>query len=181
MTNFFLNLFNMQSNIIKIFLLTILLIFNVFSCGKEYTPAVPTVTINYELSISNELANLGVGMYVTITRLDSSTNFSVINYHNSKYPNKIISQRTYGNGIIIYRKDFYDYQVFDLTCTYRSYEDYCQLKVDKTNNIIFVCPCCKSEFIVTADGMPTNTSKAYKPLMQYNVRINNNMLIITNQ
>ncbi|MGC8803876.1 MAG: hypothetical protein ACP5PS_08940 [Bacteroidales bacterium] len=155
--------------------------FLLFSCKSDDSAIVPAVTINYELSLTNELANLGVGMFVTVTASPKNKDFSVVDYHNVKFSAKTIAQKTYGNGIIIYRKDFYDYQAFDLTCTYRSFEDYCQLKVDSKNNYIFVCPCCGSEFIVTADGMPTNTSKAYKPLMQYATRIEGNLLIITNE
>ncbi|HOK97971.1 MAG TPA: hypothetical protein PLD12_02435 [Bacteroidales bacterium] len=167
-------------NIKKIVILSIFITI-LFSCKSDDSAIVPGVIIDYELNLTSELANLGVGMYVTITKSPKNKEFSVIDYHNPKFSTKTIAQRTNGNGIIIYRKDFYDYQVFDLTCTYRSFEDYCQLKVDSKNNYIFVCPCCGSEFIVTADGMPTNTSKAYKPLMQYVARIEGNMLIISNE
>jgi len=170
----------LYSNIKKIITYTILFIV-LFSCKSDESAIVPAVTINYELSLTGELAYLGVGMYVTVTASDKNKNYSIVDYHNPKFASKTIAQKTYGNGIIIYRKDFYDYQVFDLTCTYRAFDDYCQLKVDSQNNIIFVCPCCGSKFIVTTDGMPTNTSKAYKPLMQYAARIEGNTLIITNE
>ncbi|MCX7985728.1 MAG: hypothetical protein N2662_02170 [Bacteroidales bacterium] len=169
-----------QPNIIKNFIILLITV-TLSSCKSDESTIVPVVTVEYELSLTNELAYLGVGMYVTVTKSPKNENFSIVDYHNSKFANKTIAQKTYGNGIIIYRKDFYDYQVFDLTCTYRSFEDYCQLKIDSENNYIFVCPCCNSEFIVTADGMPTNTSKAFKPLMQYFARVDGTTLVISNE
>lgn len=168
------------SNINNFFLIMLLTVIFSLSCKHDEDLVVPYVNVTYKLNITNELAYLGVGTYITITRNPNNEEFSIINYHNSKFQNITIAQKSYGNGIIIYRKDFYEYQAFDLTCTYKAFEEYCQLKPDKLNNIIFICPCCSSEFIVTSDGVPVRESKAFKPLMQYNTRIEGNFLLITN-
>mgnify|MGYP000991119727 CR=1 FL=1 len=167
-------------NIIKIFLITILLS-NSFSCNKDETLVVPEVRVEYELSLTNELANLGVGMALTVTRDTNNTNFSIVDYNNVKYGKKSIAQKTYGNGILIYRSDFNVYHAYDLTCTYNAFTDYCQTKIDSKNNLMLVCPCCGSGFLIVTGCMPTNKSKAYKPLKEYSTRINGNFLKITNQ
>jgi Rieske Fe-S protein len=168
-------------NIIKKIASATFLIICCFACENDNSSNFPYVTVNYQLNIATDLYNIGVGEYVTITAAKNNAEYSVINYYNSKIQNKYIAQKTYGNGIILYRKDFYEYQAFDMTCTYRPSEEYCQLKVDKDNNYIFVCPCCSSQFVITSDGVTVKGSKALMPLAQYNTRIDNNVLIISNE
>lgn len=169
--NFFL------SNIIKFCIIT-LIIFITSDCKKEVNNYVPDVPINYELNLTSELADLGVNQLVTITRDPMATDYSIVDYHNSKYQKYSILNRTYGNGIILFRSSYYEYKAFDLTCTYRAFEDHCALTVEG-REYLPICPCCKSVFILTADGLPSKGSNASIPLMRYNVSSDGLKLIIT--
>ena len=136
----------------------------------------PDVPVYYELSLISELANLGVTGFVTIKADSTNTYNSIVDYHNKKLPNfTLFNQRTYGNGIIIYRKDVSVYQAFDITCSYRGLEDHCSLNL-KAGDLIATCLCCKSEFLLSADGYPTTKSTATRPLWMYNCTIMGNGL-----
>jgi nitrite reductase/ring-hydroxylating ferredoxin subunit len=164
-------------NLIKIFLITLFL--NTYiSCDTNTTPIVPEVPVYIELSLTADLAYLGTGMVVAVYPDSINENYTIIDYHNPKFPKKRITYKTYGNGVLIYQRDKDDYQAFDATCTYRAYDDYCKLSID-SDRWKGVCPCCGSEFVFISEGAPTNTSKAYKPLMQYQTTIRSNYLIIS--
>lgn len=150
------------------------------SCKEDTSPPIPDVPVYLELNLTNELANLGVGQIVTIIPDVTNEGFSIVDYHNTKFKKTRITWRTYGKGIVIYRKDLYDYQPFDLTCTYQAFKDYCAVSVDNRETLP-QCPCCKSVFMLNFDGMPSTGSKAIKPLVKYLSSIENNgtMLIIS--
>jgi hypothetical protein len=166
-----------KPNIIKFFIIFILLL-NSLSCDNDDLQIVPEIPVYLELNLNDELLELGVGMIITITPDSLNKSFSFIDYHDKKHNKRHISWKTYGNGLILYRRDFYSYQAFDRTCTYKAFEEYCGLELGN-NSLVPYCPCCKSEFLITADGSPSNTSKATKLLMQYGTSlINNNTRLI---
>jgi hypothetical protein len=159
--------------------LGITLLFFLSDCKKEDSEIVPYVQVHYELTLTSELADLGVGMLVTITPYKSNSDYSTISYHNAKYRDFISTWKTYGNGIILYRKDYDEYQAFDLTCTYRAFEDHCALVVEG-KGILPECPCCHSKFIIISDGIPANGDSADTPLKQYNTYVDGLKLIVAN-
>ena len=165
------------SNLIKIITITLFLT-TYISCDTDTTPVVPEVPVYIELSLTADLAYLGTGMVVAVYRDTENEDYTIIDYHNSKFPKKRITYKTYGNGVLIYRRGLDDFLAFDATCTYRAYDDYCKLSIDSAG-WKGVCPCCESEFMLITDGAPTNKSKAYKPLMQYQTTIRSNYLIIS--
>jgi hypothetical protein len=156
------------------------LLSNSLSCDNEGSQVVPDISVYAELNVNSDLVDLGVGMVITIEPDSLDKNYGIIDYHNKKLKNRRIGWKIYGNGLILYRWDFNGYQVFDRTCTYKAFEEYCGLELGE-NYLVPYCPCCKSEFILTADGSPSNTSKATKFLQQYNVTLtqNNTRLIIS--
>ena len=154
-----------KSKIIK-FCVFFFLFISFNSCQQDISPYVPDVPIYYELGLTSELANLGVNQLVTITASPINSDYSIVNYHNSKLPNFTIAFKTYGNGVILYRTAANEYQAFDITCTYRGLEDHCALKVT-TGDLVATCPCCKSEFLISSNGYPSTGSKAGRPLLQY--------------
>jgi hypothetical protein len=147
------------------FYLTFYVIFLSLGCSKDTNMYVPDVFVYYELSLSSELANLGVNGFVTITPYANDNTYSIVDYHNGKLT--YISQwRTYGNGVIIYRKNVSEYQAFDITCTYKGLVDHCTLSL-KPGDFSATCPCCSSSFLLSANGYPTTKSVATLPLFQY--------------
>jgi hypothetical protein len=170
-----------KSNILNLFILGCISIIAI-SCNKTENQTVPNIPVYIELNLNDELVEMGVGMVVTIVPDTINKSYSIIDYNDNKHKLRRISWKTYGNGLILYRRDFYVYQVFDRTCTYKAFEEYCKLQLG-TNFLVPICPCCKSEFILTADGTPSNTSKATKLLMQYNAVVTNNntRLILSNK
>jgi hypothetical protein len=172
---------HLKSNILNLFLLNFVFIL-AFSCDTKEDQIVPNIPVYIELNINDELVDMGVGMVITIEPDTINKNYSIINYIDNKHKPRRISWKSYGNGLILYRKDFNYYQVFDRTCSYKAFEEYCKLQFG-SNFLVPVCPCCKSEFLLTADGGPSNTSKATKFLMQYNAVVTNNntRLILSNK
>lgn len=161
-----------KSNILNFSFIILLLLFSL-SCDNKESMAVPEIPVYVELNLNDELVELGVGNVITIVPDTVNKNFSYIYYHSIKKDKRSIAWKTYGNGLILYRREFYEYQAFDRTCTYKAFDDYCGLRIGK-DFIIPVCPCCSSEFILTANGSPSNVSKATKLLMQYNTTVTNN-------
>ncbi len=166
-----------SSKLGKIFIISLLLI-TYIGCDTDTTPVVPEVPVYIELSLTSDLAYLGTDMVVSVYPDSINENYTIIDYHNPKFPKKRITYKTYGNGVLIYQRGIDDFQAFDATCTYRAYDDYCKLSIDSAG-WKGVCPCCGSEFMLITDGAPTNISKAYKPLMQYQTTLRSNYLIIS--
>ena len=163
-------------------LVVIILMFVGFSCENNPDDMVPYVSVNLSLSMYNELSSLGVGEIVTITPDTTATGYSWVRYASSSTINdRRIPQRTYGNGIIIYRKDFYDIRAYDLTCTYRARIDYCPL-ITKGRSVLPICKCCGSVFNLELDGTPAKNSKATYNLRTYKAVLvdNQTKLMVSN-
>ena len=146
---------------------------------NEYIPTVPNFSI--ELDINTDLAPLGAGQLVTITPNKSQPDYSDLNYQSSKFHTITIPFKCYGNGLVLIKGFDNEYKVFDLTCPYNAFTDY-KAVTFKSNDIAENCTCpgCQSEFVLYNSGVPTNNSKATKPLLQYKISIisyNSRMLI----
>lgn len=137
---------------VTIFFVTWFLLNAVSGCDKQ-EEYVPYVYVNFYLTLAGDLANVGVGGHYIV-------------------PDKGL------NGIIIIRKDIYEYQAFELTCTYKAFEQRCKLNVD-SDGWIASCPCCGSEFGLFLDGFPQK-SPASKPLKQYRTTLSGNYLLVSN-
>ena len=151
------------------------------SCENNPNDIVPYVSVNLTLGVYSELNGLGVGEVVTITPDTLNNGYSWVKYASSSLKDRRIPQKTYGNGILIYQKDFYDYRAYDLTCTYRARIDYCAL-ITKGRSILPVCKCCGSVFNLEIDGTPAKNAKATYNLRSYRATLvdNQTKLIVTN-
>lgn len=154
---------NFQSNL-GIFLVFLLLPLFTTSCGKENYASIPSVPVHVELNVTTDLANLGLEQMCTIDSSSSGT--SIINFHNSKLTNIRIAWTTYGNGLILYRVDEYNFQAYDRTCTYNGLTAHCRVNVNVTG-FTCTCPCCKSIFMMNDYGVPEQGSIATIPMVQY--------------
>jgi hypothetical protein len=170
-----------KTNLIK-FCIPVVLFILIISCAKDVYDEVPYVDVYLELDLTSELANMGVGIVVSITQdsTHAGAYSSIINYHSSTIRNVNINQKIEGNGIILYRKGLYEFVAYDITCTYRAKEDYCALSVD--GSTLPTCPCCGSIFMLDAEGLPDQKAKAEAPLHEFSTSLTNNgtRLIISN-
>jgi hypothetical protein len=148
-------------------------------CVKDNRDVVPYVHIDLVLDLSTDLSHLGPSETATI--IPDKNGFGVIRFSHPQYPEIILGsgQTVTGNGLIIYRKDVYQYEVYDITCTFQAQTDYCRLDRSEDFDGLYVCPCCDSKFLVPSDGLVFE-GPAAMPLMRYPAFIQNNALIIRN-
>ena len=149
-----------------------------WGCERNNSDEVPYVYINLSLDLSTDLVHLGPSETATI--IPDKNGNGVIRFSNPKYPEILLGQGQIinGNGIIIYRGDLYEYEVYDITCTYRAQTDYCRLNRSDFEGL-YECPCCDSKFLVNSNG-DVFQGPAAMPLKRYSCFINNNALIINN-
>ena len=150
------------------------------SCVKNNGDEVPYVYLNLALGLSTDLAHLGV-METAIIITDNNGP-GVIRFSNPQYPEIPLGlgQFLNGNGLIIYRKDLYEYEVYDITCTFQAQTDYCRLDRNPDFDGVFDCPCCDSRFLYNSDGFYAIEGPAVMPLKRYPAFIQANTLIIRN-
>jgi len=150
------------------------------SCEKDNGDVVPYVYLNLSLGLSTDLAHLGVSQTATIT--PDNNGLGVIRFSNPQYPEVALGlgQILNGNGLIIYRKDFINYEVYDITCTFKAQTDYCALQRNPDYEGIFDCPCCNSRFIYDGQGFLVIEGPAAAPLKRYPAFTRANSLIIRN-
>ena len=165
----------------RLFTIAWLFIILMIGCNKDQNQSFPYVPVNLTLGY-NELSKLGVGGIAIITPDSSDGYGAYIDYLNPKYPKLRISQRVYGNGLLLYRAEFDYYIAYDLTCTYRPRQDFCAVDA-KEGLTLPVCPCCKSVFMIEADAIPSSGSKAQFPLKHYTTTYlsNQSQLVISSQ
>jgi hypothetical protein len=149
-------------------------------CVKDNADVVPYVYLDLALGLSAELAHLGVGEEATITH-DADGPWTV-RFSNPQYPEISLGpgQTIHGNGLIIYRSQFNEYEVYDITCTFQAQTDYCALERNPEYALVFDCPCCPSRFLYNADGYYAIEGPAAMPLKRYPAFIQANALIIRN-
>ena len=150
------------------------------SCVKENQDVVPYVYLDLSLGLSTDLAHLGVQESALIK--PDNKGLGVISFSNPEYPeiHLGIGQIINGNGLIVFRMDLYEYEVYDLTCTFRAQVDYCCLERNLDFEGVYDCPCCQSRFIYNSDGYYAIEGPAARPLKRYPVFIEANALIIRN-
>jgi len=162
-----------KSNLLKFYVIIAFVSLTV-SCTKEQISYIPSVPVHVELDVVTDLAYLSVGGVVTIKPNPDTSNieYSVLDYHNKKFPTALVPWQTYNNGILLYNPEPGIYLAFDMTCPYNALTDDCSINI---TSIPFMpaCPCCKSVFNLVFEGIPTDTSKAKKGLVQYNVTLVN--------
>ena len=158
-----------QSNIIK-FCTVLFLFLYPESCKKDNWQYIPYVKVNLTLDLTSELADLGGGDFITVKSDTVNPDYSIVDYHNKKFPNFEIYQKINGNGLVVYcaQKGF-EYYAFDLTCPYKAFQNHCTLNKD---GLILICPCCKSKFLFSGNNfIPANGDSTNLPLMQYQAYI----------
>lgn len=67
-------------------------------------------------------------------------------------------------GVVIFRKNWEDFICFERSCVAKDCNG--RLEVDTTNNVILLCPECKSRYLYF-DGSPLEGSKATRSLYYY--------------
>jgi Rieske Fe-S protein len=149
-------------------------------CVKENRDVVPYVYLNLTLGINTDLAHLGNHQTATITPNESG--LGVIRFSNPQYPviPLGLGQILNGNGLIIHRKDGYEYEVYDITCTFQAQTDYCSLERNKDYDLVWDCPCCQSKFLYNSDGYYAIEGPAAAPLQRYPAFVQNGLLVIRN-
>jgi hypothetical protein len=149
-------------------------------CAKDNKDIVPYVYLNLELGLFTDLAHLGNHQTATLT--PNQDGIGVIRYSNPQYPEIAlgIGQFLNGNGLIIYRGDGYNYEVYDITCTFQAQTDYCALERNPDYEGVYDCPCCNSRFLYNADGFYAIEGPAALPLRRYSAYVENNSLVIRN-
>jgi len=149
-------------------------------CVKDNRDEVPYVYLNLMLGLSTDLAHLGV--METATIIPDENGFGVIRFSHPEYPEILLGlgQIINGNGLIIYRWDIYEYEVYDITCTFQAQTDYCALHRNADFEGVFDCSCCSSRFLYNSDGYYAIEGPAAMPLRRYNAFIQADALIIRN-
>jgi hypothetical protein len=149
-------------------------------CVKDNKDIVPYVYLNLSLGLLTDLAHLGNHQTATLT--PNEDGIGVIRYSNPQYPEIVLGlgQILNGKGLIIYRGDGYNYEVYDITCTFQAQTDPCALERNPDYEGIFDCPCCNSSFIYDFDGFSAWREPAALPLKRYSAYIEANSLIIRN-
>lgn len=151
------------------------------SCVKDNRDEVPYVYLNLALGLSTDLSHLGIQQVATI--IPDNNGDAIIRFSNPQYPEIPLGagQILNGNGLIIYRSDLYEYEVYDITCTFQARTDYCRLDWKTEFEILFECPCCNSKFLYNSDGFyPLEGGPAALPLKRYPAYVQANTLIIRN-
>jgi hypothetical protein len=152
------------------------------ACVKDNKDVVPYARIDLILDLSTDLSHLGPQQTATVIPNASGIG-GVISFSNPQYPEIPLGagQILQGNGVIIYRSDIYEYEVYDITCTFQAQTDYCRLERDEDwDDLLFVCPCCDSKFLVQENMIGVFEGPAAMPLKRYAAYIENNALIIRN-
>ena len=98
------------------------------ACVKDNKDVVPYAHIDLILDLSTDLSHLGPQETATVTPLPNGIG-GVIRFSHPQYPEIPLGagQILQGNGVIIYRSDVYEYEVYDITCTFQAQTDYCSL------------------------------------------------------
>jgi hypothetical protein len=158
---------------IHFFYLIALLMFVNFSCGDSKNYNVPSVPVNLQLSLTTDLAALGVGQSVLI--VPDPSEFGWIEYLNGT--RIYTSQKVFGRGLILYRLNMEEFKLFDRTCSNSDHE-FCGINL--TSSMINAkCPCCESTYEIVYNGAPV-TGPAPDVLREYTATVSGSYLILTN-
>ena len=150
------------------------------ACVKDNNDVVPYARIDLILDLSTDLSHLGPQETATVTPNPGGIG-GVIRFSHPQYPEIPLGagQILQGNGVIIFRSGVYEYEVYDITCTFQAQTDYCRLDRSEDFEGLYVCPCCDSKFLVQNSGFVFE-GPAAMPLKRYASYIENNALIVRN-
>ena len=150
------------------------------ACVKDNNDVVPYAHIDLILDLSTDLSHLGPQETATVTPNPGGIG-GVIRFSHPQYPEIPLGagQILQGNGVIIYRSNVYEYEVYDITCTFQAQTDYCRLDRSEDFEGLYICPCCDSKFLVQNSGFVFE-GPAAMPLKRYTSFIENNALIVRN-
>jgi nitrite reductase/ring-hydroxylating ferredoxin subunit len=142
-------------NLIRAFLVIILVSFGINGCKDDYTSVIPYVYVNYTLNPSNiiELNVPGGSVYI---------------------PNV-----GYG-GLLVFR-DLVDssnpFLAYDAACTY---EVLSSVRVVSDGSGLATCPVCKSQFLLFSGSGSPSKAPASQPLKQYHTYYSGGLITIRN-
>lgn len=137
---------------------------------------VPYVPVDVEINLYPNLQALGIGQTALILPDEYNNGYVKINDERSGIIP--LTSKVFGNGLVLYRYDELVFYAYDRTCTFQPSKN-CAIEIDDSGWLP-TCPCCKSQFIITFNGYPTETSNAVLPLKQYPTRVSLGVLHITN-
>ncbi len=167
---------NIYSKIQKI-LIIFLLFTGLIACDKSKFEHVPYVPVDIEVNLYPNLQAMGAGQTALILPDDNNNGYIKINDERTGIIP--LSSKVFGNGIVIYRFEEQVFYAFDRTCTFQPSNN-CAVEIDESFGWLPTCPCCQSQFIIVANGIPTENSKALLSLKQYRTRISRGVLYISN-
>jgi hypothetical protein len=151
------------------------------ACVKDNNDVVPYAHIDLILDLSTDLSHLGPQETATVIP-NSGGIGGTIRFSNPQYPVIPLGagQILQGNGVIIYRSDVYEYEVYDITCTFQAQVDYCALERNADYDGVWDCPCCQSRFLYNSDAYYAIEGPAAQPLKRYPAFVQASTLIIRN-
>ena len=123
------------------------------SCESNRRQIIPYVQVHLDLDLYAELGTLGIGTTMVIP--------------NEGY-----------RGIVLYREDDMLFHAYDMTCTEYPEHDAGVVR-DTIFDGVFICPTCDSRFVIINGAYP-DSGPAEFPLVEYQTRIQGNLLLITN-
>ncbi len=147
------NQMSQRSKIVVFFLIPFVPFF-IQSCKKSKNDVIPTVYVNFSISLNDPLF-LNLVAPFTYSYIDSSTN----NYGQP-------SAGYDGNGIILFRSTEDEFYAYDRTCPYDYVVKNKSVKVNVVDDIFAVCPQCSTKYALTANGTPLVGVGRY-PLKNY--------------
>ncbi len=151
---------------IIVFFLIILLPCLLMSCAKNKNDVVPTVYVNFSISL-NDPQFYNLLSPLTFAYVNSGTN------------NLGPSAAGYdGNGIIVFRTMEDEFCAYDRTCPYDYEVNNKSVKVN-ADMIYATCPDCGTKYALTANGTPVSGVGRY-PLKNYRTAFNGLYVIVSN-
>lgn len=167
------------SKLIKTLLLLVVL-FLFKSCKEDDSEYITNTYVYIELGINTDLANLGVGQVAIIKPDPKDSQGGYIDFLNSNINKVRVGWPINCKGIVLYKKELYVFEAYNITCTYKPQTENCELNFSEP--FLPVCACCKSKFMITSLGAPVSGSKAIRNMMPYNASLTygGSRLVITN-
>ena len=123
------------------------------SCESNRRQIIPYVQVHLDLDLYAELGTLGIGTTMVIP--------------NEGY-----------KGIVLYREDDMLFHAYDMTCTEYPEHDAGVVR-DTIFDGVYTCPDCDSRYVIINGAYP-DPGPAEFPLVEYQTRIQGNLLLITN-
>jgi nitrite reductase/ring-hydroxylating ferredoxin subunit len=152
---------------LNVFFLTFSLALILMSCKKSKYDVIPTVYVNFHISLNDPLFYNLLSPF-TFSYVDASTNN--------------LGQSAAGydsNGIIIFRYSDDEFYAYDRTCPYDYEINKKSVKVNVVDEIYALCPSCGTEYGLTANGTPAKGIGRY-PLKNYRAAFDGLNVFVSN-